>query len=297
MSGETEQQTAVVEQVEATPEAQPVVIRKQPKALSQRDPVKIAEHFWKSGFFPDVKSMSQAVVKIIAGEELGLPPMAAMQGLTMIEGKLGMTGNLVATKVKQHDQYDYKVVEKTNERCTLQFCIDDEPIDDEEEGKVTFTVEDARQAGLVKPKSNWEKYPRAMCFNRALTEGVRTYMPDVTAGTPIYSTEEIEEVISEAPAAEGAEQAGAASGLASERVEHLAKGIDLATPSLEQKGCNRLDGLNVLLGSLGIDGFDPLTPLREELAKLTDEQADALDAELQNLGDTDGQDGGESDAG
>lgn len=71
--------------------------------------------------------------------------------------------------------------------------------------------------------------------------------------------------------------------LAPERVEMLVKGCELAEPTLEQGGVNALDGLNVLLGSLGIDGFDPMVPLRESLAKLAPEQADALDAELQKL--------------
>jgi hypothetical protein len=270
-------ETPVVETVppvadEATTPTQ-VTIRKSPKALSQRDPVVIAEHFYRSGFFPDVRSMSQAVVKIIAGEELGLPPMAAMQGLTMIEGRLGMTGNLVATKVRQHPTYDYKILERDNEHCKLAFYDGNELL-----GESEFTVEDAKKAGLVKTKSNWEKYPRAMCFNRALTEGVRTFIPDVTAGTPVYTTEEIEEVITQEPApvtAEAVEQ----SGLPDDRVDNLLKGFEIAGPELG--GVTPLDGLNVLLGSLGADGFDPSAELRLQFAALDGATADALDAEFQ----------------
>lgn len=148
-------------------------------ALSNsQGPVKIAEAMFKSGYFPDVKSMAQAVVKVVAGEELGLSPMAAIQGITMIEGKIGMTANLMATLVQQHPDYDYKVIEATDTHAEIDFYKDGEII-----GKSEFAIADAERAGLVKAKSNWEKWPKAMCFNRCLTQGVRMYCPIVTNGS------------------------------------------------------------------------------------------------------------------
>lgn len=266
------------------PEPTQVVVRKSPKALSQRDPVQIAEHFYRSGFFSDVKSMSQAVVKIIAGEEIGLGPMAAIKGITVIEGILGYTGNLLATLVKQHETYEYKVTDTTNERCVIEF-YDGEDL----QGTSEFSIEDAERAELVKPRSNWVKWPKAMCFNRALTQGVRAYIPDVTAGTPAYTDDEIEEVITTEPAV----QETSAATLNPEKVEQLEKGIAAAEGGLAKRGVNWLDGLNVLLGSLGIDGFSPNISLAEELAKLAPEQAEALEAELHKLAETQAVDGGE----
>jgi len=275
-SNDAEQQGppgAVAEPVEPAATEAPlptqVVVRKSPKALSQRDPVKIAEHFFKSGYFKDTQSMSQAVVKIIAGEELGLGPMASVQGITIIEGKLGFTGNLTASLVKQHETYSYKVLKTTNERCVIEFYDGDEL-----QGVSEFTVEDAERAELVKDKSNWVKWPKAMCFNRALTQGVRAYIPDVTAGTPAYTDDEIEEVVTEQSEGEVVEE-GSAPTLDPERVEHLNKGIGIV---------GTLDDFNVILGSLGIDALDPLA-VTDGLAKLTPEQADALDAEVRKIAD------------
>lgn len=256
------------------PEPTQVVVRKQPKALAQRDPIKIAQAFFESGYFKDVRTMQQAVVKIVAGEEIGIGPMAAIKGITMIEGQLGYTGNLIATLVKQHPTYEYKVVERTNERCKIEFYVGDEL-----EGISEFEIADAKRAGLVKTSSNWEKWPRAMCFNRALTEGVRAYIPDVTAGTPAYTDDEIEEVIETAPVADEAPT------LDIERVQELIDLIEAAEDELAKGGVNAHDGLNVLLGSLGIDGFDVGTTYADELAELAPEQADALNAELQKMAD------------
>jgi DUF1365 family protein len=38
----------------------------------------------KSGLFPDVKTASQAVVKILCGKELGLSPFQSMKDLYII---------------------------------------------------------------------------------------------------------------------------------------------------------------------------------------------------------------------
>jgi hypothetical protein len=67
----------------------------------------------------------------------------------------------------------------------------------------------------------------------------------------------------------------------------LAEGITIVEAELAKMGQGWFDGLNVLLGSLGVDAFDPIPDLGEELAKLTPEQADDLDAELQKLADFD----------
>lgn len=289
-------ETPVEEVAPSADEQMKTIVRRQPKPLSLRDPGQLARAFAESGYWKHVKAPAQAVVIMAHGEELGLSPLASMQGITIIEGNIGYRGNLIATLLKKHEHYDYKILERTNESCTLQFLIDGEPIDDPDEGKVTFTVEDAERMELVKPRSNWVKTPRAMCFWRCLTEGARAYFPDLTAGTPVYSTDEIEEVITEPVVVDAEvvdEDAEPAPTLPPERVEHLAKGYELAKPMLEENAVNALDGLNVRLGALGIDGFDPNTPVREQFARLTEDQAAALDAELQTLVE---QDGGEPDA-
>lgn len=109
-------------------------------------------------------------------------------GIHIIEGKPEIGANLLASFVKRHPDYDYNVVEITNETCTLEFYEGDRKL-----GESNFTVEDAKRAGLVKPKGNWEKWPRNMCFARALSNGVRWYMPDVTAGYGFYTEGEIVE--------------------------------------------------------------------------------------------------------
>jgi hypothetical protein len=58
--------------------------------------------------------------------------------------------------------------------------------------RFSFSVEEARKAGLVKPGSAWEKYPARQCIHRAAGFGARTVFPDVILN--IYSEAEREEV-------------------------------------------------------------------------------------------------------
>jgi hypothetical protein len=148
------------------------------------DPWKAAEAFKASGMFPDLKSEAQAYVKILAGEELGIAPMAAIGGIHVIQGKATLSANLLATLVKRHPAYDYKVTAHDDKVCRIEFFQNGEV-----NGVSEFTAEDAKRAGLG--GKNWTAYPQAMMFARALTQGVRWYCPDVTAGSAAYTPEEL----------------------------------------------------------------------------------------------------------
>ena len=162
------------------------VARRDTTPLMMRDPLGLAKHFAGSGYFKDARGLSQAVVKIVAGEELGIGPMAAMQGIHFIKGKLAMGANLQAVQVKRSEHYEYRELEGDAEKCKLVWLEDGEEI-----GTSEFTIAQARAAGLVKAESGWVTYPEDMLFARALTRGIRRHCPEVLAGTPAYTPEEL----------------------------------------------------------------------------------------------------------
>lgn len=143
----------------------------------------IAETFAKSGMFSDVKQMGQAFVKIQAGQEIGIPPFAAMSGIHIIKGKPVLGAGLIASTVKGSGKYDYKVKEMTDKKCSIDFYEGTEVI-----GNSTFTLEDAKKANTT----NLEKFPKNMLFARAISNGVKWYCPDVFSG-PVYTPGEIPE--------------------------------------------------------------------------------------------------------
>jgi len=142
----------------------------------------IGKAFAESGMFPDIKTAAQAVVKIQAGAEMGIPPFAAMSGIHIIQGKPTVGAGLMAANVKGSGKYDYRVDQSTEKICSINFYQGKELI-----GNSTFTIEDAKKAGT----KNIDKFPKNMLFARAISNGVKWFTPDVFAG-PVYVPEEME---------------------------------------------------------------------------------------------------------
>lgn len=152
----------------------------------------LGDVFARSGFFPDARTAAQCVVKMIAGRELGLPPLASMNGFHIIQGKPVPNAITQGALIKRSGRYNYRVIEHDDDHCTLAF-YERNGEGWVELGRSTFTLDDARRAGLTTGanKHNWASYPRNMLFSRAMSNGVRWYCSDVTNG-PVYTPEELD---------------------------------------------------------------------------------------------------------
>jgi hypothetical protein len=144
--------------------------------------MQLGKIFTESGMFPDIKSAQMAVVKIMAGQEMGIGPFQAMNGIHIIQGKATVGAGLMASQVKSSGKYDYKVVQQDDKACIIEFMQGKESI-----GVSKFTIEDAKKAGT----KNLDKYPANMLFARAMSNGVKWYTPDVFNG-PVYTPDEIQ---------------------------------------------------------------------------------------------------------
>jgi hypothetical protein len=144
-----------------------------------------AKAYSESGYWPDTKSIAQALVKIEAGRSLGLPPLVAMSEVHVIDGKPTLGAGALASLVKTSGRYDYQVIELTPTRCVLRFMDRGEPL-----GDSTFDLDNATDAGLA-GRGPWKQYPRNMLFARAISNGVAWFCPDVVSGR-VYTPEEID---------------------------------------------------------------------------------------------------------
>lgn len=158
--------------------------------LPMEEVLTISKAFFESGMFPDVKSAAQAMVKIQAGQELGIKPFAAMNGIHMILGKPIVGAGIIAAGIKASNKYNYRVKEMTDLICSIDFYEGKELV-----GNSSFTIADAKKAGT----KNTDKFPKNMLFARAISNGVKWYAPDVF-DAPIYTDEEAELIKSETTA-------------------------------------------------------------------------------------------------
>lgn len=157
--------------------------------VSRLDPMVVCEALARSGYFPNAKTAQQALVQVLLGQELGIGPVTSLTSIHVIEGKPSASANLLASLVRSSGRYDYQVIEHTEEVAEIEFSYR-APSGWRKEGSVRWTMADAKRAGVAN-KQNWHKYPRAMLFARAMSEGVRTFCPDVMGGTPAYVPEEL----------------------------------------------------------------------------------------------------------
>jgi hypothetical protein len=159
---------------------------------NEPDVFTLGEVLAKSGYFADAKDAAQCVVKVLAGRELGLPAIASMTGIFVIQGKPSLSANLMAAIIKRSGKYNYKVRRMEADGCQIEFFEGGQLI-----GVSEFTMQDAKVAGALdgKNKHTWQAFPRNMLFARALSNGARWYTPDIFSG-PIYTPEELDAPVS-----------------------------------------------------------------------------------------------------
>jgi hypothetical protein len=145
----------------------------------------MAEAFHESGLLPTwIKNPLAALAVIQKGAELGLSPMYSLSRISMIEGKPACDAEAMAALCyRDHGPNAFRFVKTTTEECTLEYCRRGGT-----PGTLTFSIEDARRAGLL-GKQNWQKYPQAMLRARAVSAAARMAFPDTIGG--LYTAEEL----------------------------------------------------------------------------------------------------------
>ena len=139
-----------------------------------------------SGYFNDTRDAAQAAVKVLAGQELGLGPIASMTGIYIVKGRVTMSANLMAGQIKRSGRYNYRVTTMTNDAVVVEFYEGGQSI-----GVSSYTADDAKAAGLWGSSDPWKKSPRNMLFARAMSNGAKWFTPDIFAG-PVYTPDEME---------------------------------------------------------------------------------------------------------
>ena len=159
-----------------------IISKAEPTSLREMEAV--AQRFTASNMFSDAKNKAVAFVKIKAGQELGLPAFQSMTEIFMIKGKPTLSANIKAALLKKAG-YTYKLVWDKQEACAITLFTKN----GQELGTETFSIEDAKKAGVFNSNPNWTKYPRNMLFARCISNVVRWHAPEVATG--FYDPEEM----------------------------------------------------------------------------------------------------------
>jgi hypothetical protein len=141
----------------------------------------------ESGHSSEKERGAAGALRIYFAQELGLPALAASE-ISVIRGRLVLGSKLLRALAARHG---YRVrCDATSDatQCTAILETDFGV----EVGRTTFTIDQAKKAGLVKPNSAWDAYPERMLWHRAAKFVLDDYAPAVTLG--IWSQDEAGEV-------------------------------------------------------------------------------------------------------
>ena len=155
------------------------------------DFARLADAVHKTEMVPEsLRGRPDAVLAVfMAGFEIGIGPMQALQGINMIKGKPSISPELMRALITQAGHR--VIVEAANDKATIRCHRKEWPED--QWSDFTWTLEDARIAGLLRTNDGtWSKYPRAMLTARVTSEAARAVFPDVIAGLS-YTADEVEE--------------------------------------------------------------------------------------------------------
>jgi len=140
----------------------------------------------ESGGSSEKERGAAAALRFYFARELGLPPLAAAE-VSVIRGRLTVGAKLLRALAARQG---YKVARAEGSDATS--CTAILLRGGQEVGRYTFTIDQAKQAGLVKPNSAWDSYPERMLWQRASKFVLDDYAPDVTLG--IWSDDEAAEI-------------------------------------------------------------------------------------------------------
>jgi len=128
---------------------------------------------------------------ISVGESLGLSAATALMNIYNVNGMPTMKADLKLALAKRHPEYAGCEIDANTERCIVKMKRRNEN-GTEESIISTFTIEDAKRAGLFPKKDNWRMYPQRMLKARAISYAVNDLFPDIVFG--MLSSEEAQDI-------------------------------------------------------------------------------------------------------
>jgi hypothetical protein len=161
----------------------------EPRSMSEAG--QLAKWVHESRQFSAYGTPQAVLATVLAGRELGLQAMASLRSIHIVEGKPTLSADLIRALAMQHPDCRYfrcvaRVTTPGEERAVFVTKRGDDP-----EMSLTYTIEEAKAAGLIRNGSGWVKNPADMCVARASAKLARLVYPEATFG--LYLREELEE--------------------------------------------------------------------------------------------------------
>ena len=147
----------------------------------------LAQKFYEAKCFgSDVQNAAQALVKIQAGYEMGIPPVEAMNSLYIIKGKITMWGAAMTKRLRQNgweiEYEDEKTPKNTWASSTATIT----------KGDKTYSYK--ATADEVEKGLGWKLSPLNKLRFHAIGQLIKFHVPEILDAGVYYSAEEIQDL-------------------------------------------------------------------------------------------------------
>jgi 5'-3' exonuclease len=187
--------------VEPKPQAAPVATAK-PEAAAlvpanfekSLEPRSITNAWWLAGalynsrLYTRFPNQEAILAVILRGRELGFGAAKSLDVFHFFEGKVCPHAHLIVALTEEDPDCEYvMLVESDDKKATYETKHRRHP----RPTRLTYTIEQAVAAGLVKPNSNWAKRPAEMLRKTCAVQLARIVFPGAALG--LYAVEEMGE--------------------------------------------------------------------------------------------------------
>ena len=150
-----------------------------------------ADCYLQSGFAPrGFNTAQQLVICWARAAELGIRPMQALEGMSVINNRLGIGGDMALALVRAKGMLlQSPKVSYAGQDDSLTCTVELHRKGDEEPRAYTYSVAQAKRARIYERSEPWKGYPERMTYYRALGFGLRDLFGDVLKG--MTTTEEL----------------------------------------------------------------------------------------------------------
>lgn len=164
----------------------------------------VAKAFHSARCFPNVMNPEQVMVVGMMAHEDGIGLATAMQHAYFVHGRLCWSATYLLMRARASGEVDVFDVIKSNDlECMIRVKRRGSSVKD-----VSFKLDEAVRAQLVKADGNWKKWPVEMLLARCIARALRQEFRDLIGGR--YVPEEMSDEIPEEQILRGARESRAA---------------------------------------------------------------------------------------
>lgn len=134
-----------------------------------------------SNTFKDINTPEVALIRLQAGLELGLTPIWSLTNIMVTNGRPSVWGDALLAIVQAHPDFEgaHETIEGSGDEMAATCEI-------QRKGRIpvkrTFSVSDAKKAGLWAKQGPWTSYPKRMLQMRARSWACRDSFADALRG-------------------------------------------------------------------------------------------------------------------